>query len=190
MLSDRDLAGVGVSVLGSITVVALVADGNIWISRCLSLTNLEGPWSSCVNGEQRIKWSNQGGGAIGLEEHTSQNWTCNEWSCCCCLGVGEHCRMSVNSSSCIGGIISIILIGQRNGSQSVAIWLLGHLPAIVGDGGAVSVGAGNTDDVFITGINVLLGSNGTSRGIDHQVSSGVSATTSSDLERASSDGST
>ena len=45
LLSDSDLTGIGVHVCStSVTIVAFVANGNIWISRCLSLADPKGPW--------------------------------------------------------------------------------------------------------------------------------------------------
>jgi len=44
LLSDCDLGGDGVLIVGSITIVALVANGNIWITSHLSLTDSESPW--------------------------------------------------------------------------------------------------------------------------------------------------
>jgi len=60
LLPDGDLFGVGVRVLCSITIVTFVANVNIWISTCLSLTNLKSPRGRGFNCEQGIKWSHQG----------------------------------------------------------------------------------------------------------------------------------
>ena len=74
LLSDGYLTGKEVLVIGSITIVALVANGNIWITSHLSLTDSKGPWSCTFYGKKRIEWSNQCGDAISLEKQTSQDW--------------------------------------------------------------------------------------------------------------------
>ena len=85
LLSDSDLTGKEVLVVSSITIVAFIANDNIWITSNLSLTDPKGPWRSSLNRELGIKWSYQGGYAIRLEKQTSQNWTCLKWSSCCGL---------------------------------------------------------------------------------------------------------
>ena len=83
-------------VVSSITIVALVTNSNIWISRCLSLTDLEVPWSRCINGQQSIEWRNQSGSAIGLKQDTIQDWASHKRSNCCSLGIGVDLRIEVN----------------------------------------------------------------------------------------------
>ena len=190
MLSDRDLAGIGVHVCStSISIVTFVTNDNIWITRCLSLANTESPWSCSSNTEQIIEWSYQSSDAIGLEQNAAQDWASFQRIGCCGLGVRENCCVVVNSSSCCSGIVSIIFVSQTNGSQGITIWPLGHLPGILSDGRTTSVGAGDADNVFITGINVLLGGDGTGRGIDDQVATSVISSTSINFERACCDGS-
>ena len=85
LLSDGYLTGKEVLIIGSITIVAFIANSNIWITSNLSLTDPKGPWRSCINRELGIEWSYQGGDAISLEKLTSQNWACLKWCSCCCL---------------------------------------------------------------------------------------------------------
>jgi hypothetical protein len=44
LLSNSDLAGNCMLVIGSITIIALITNGNIWITSHLSLTDSESPW--------------------------------------------------------------------------------------------------------------------------------------------------
>ena len=85
LLSDGYLTGKEVLIVGSVTIVALVANSDIWITSHLSLTDSHCPWRSCINRELGIEWSDQGGGAISLKQLTSQDRACLKWSSCCGL---------------------------------------------------------------------------------------------------------
>ena len=85
LLSDGYLTGKEVLVVGSVTIVAFIANSNIWITSHLSLTDSHCPWRSCINRELGIEWSYQGGDAISLEQNATQNWACLKWCSCCGL---------------------------------------------------------------------------------------------------------
>ena len=86
LLSDSNLGRYDMSVCSnSISIVALVADVDVWITSGLGLTDLKIPWRSCINGEQSIEWSNQSGRAIRLKQDTIQDWASLKWGNCCCF---------------------------------------------------------------------------------------------------------
>jgi hypothetical protein len=185
LLSDGDLFGDGVLIVGSITIVALVANGNIWITRDLILADPEVPWRSCVNRELGVEWSNQGSCAISLEQDTIQDWASYKRGGCCCLWVCIDLRIVVNNRCSCSGIVTIFF-----GSdcwwcvcgQGVAVWQLNNLPVIKGDNWVSSVLALNTEIIFISCIDILFHRYFSRNIVDDNISKSISSGATSLLD--------
>ena len=79
----------------------------------------------------------------------------------------------VNSSCSSSGIVTILLVCQSDDSEGVTIWLLSDRPVVEGDHGVGSVLALDTENIFITSINVLLNRYFSSNCVDYGIAYGV-----------------